>query len=83
MLVKSGIATDSNEIKKENCLFLQFQNMFKFKEMFLCTYGEKASEESTKLRSLLNKSYPKVTDKSQVHFERPLLDDKAESKIML
>lgn len=37
MLVRAGINSDANELKKENCLFLQFQNMFKFKEMYLCT----------------------------------------------
>jgi len=56
MIVKMGINSDANELKKENCLFLQFQNMFKFKEMFLCTYGEKAAEEAAKLKTLLNKS---------------------------
>lgn len=33
MLVQMGINSDPNGILKENCLFLQFQNMFKFKEM--------------------------------------------------
>jgi len=56
MLVKMGITSDPNSILKENCLFLQFQNMYKFKEMFLCTFGAKATEEAVKLKKLLNNS---------------------------
>jgi hypothetical protein len=45
--------------------------------MFICLYGDKASEEIGKLRELLNSSYPKLTGESEVHFERPMLADNA------
>lgn len=77
MLVEAAIKSDENELKKEDCVFVQFQVNFRFKEMFICPFGEKASEEATKLKTVLNSSYPKMVGESDVHFERPMLADNA------
>jgi len=56
MMVDAAIKSDERAIKVENCLFLQFQVAFSFKEMFICPFGENADDESAKIKTVLNSS---------------------------
>jgi len=56
MIVDGAIKGDERGLKKENCLFLQFQQAFRFKEMFICPFGENAEDESGKIKTVLDSS---------------------------
>lgn len=77
MITEAAIKSDERELKKENCVFIQMQVQFRFKEMFVCTYGTDAEDNIKKLKTVLNSSYPKMAGESDVHFERPMLADNA------
>jgi len=83
MIVEGAIKADEHDIKKENCLFIQFQENYKFQEVFICPTGAEEEEESAKLKLILNSSYPKMAGDSDVHLERPILADNAISYIIL
>jgi len=83
MIVDSAIKGDERSLKVEHCLFLQFQVAFRFKEMFICPFGENADDESAKIKTVLNSSYPKMVGESDVHLERPMLADNAISFVYL
>lgn len=55
-LVDGAITTDDKGLNKQNCVFLQFQQQYKFKEMFICLYGDKAEDEIHKLKTVINSS---------------------------
>lgn len=51
--------------------------------MFVCTYGEQATEDLHKLKSVISSQYPKQVGNSDVHFERPMIADNGISYIRL
>lgn len=83
MLLDPTINADPNGLKKEHCIFVQFQNMFRFKEMFICTYGTEAEKSITHLKTLLNAAFVKMAGDSEVFFERPLLSEGAKTRFLL
>jgi len=83
LLLDPTITADPNGLKRDNCIFVQFQNMFRFKEMFVCTYGTDAVKNISHLKKLLDAAYVKMAGESDVFFERPLLSDGAKTRFLL
>lgn len=57
--------------------------MFRFKEMFICLYGNEAEKKTADLKKLLSASFIKHAGDSDVFFERPLLSDAAKTRLMI
>jgi len=57
--------------------------MFRFKEIFICTYGAEAENQINHLKKLLRGAFIKMADESDVFFERPLLSEGSKTRFLL
>lgn len=57
--------------------------MYKFSNMFVCAFGDGSDELIMKTKKIIEERYPVLVGKSNVHWERSLLANNSETRVLL